>query len=108
MWENWTNFIIGIWLACAAFIPSITGSKSGSLWNDLIVGILVLIFAFMVVKQKAICWINVIMGIWVIIAAFIPGIVGSKSGNLWNDLISGIIILIVALWAALQKKGATA
>ncbi|HHE04953.1 MAG TPA: hypothetical protein ENL19_02695 [candidate division WOR-3 bacterium] len=65
---------------------------------------LVAIFAFIAVgAKKAICWINGIMGIWLIIAAFIPGIVANKTGNLWNNLISGIIILVVGLVAALQK-----
>ncbi|MCD6245378.1 SPW repeat protein [candidate division WOR-3 bacterium] len=107
MWQNWVNFALGIWLVIAAFIPGITASKSGSLWNDLIVGVLVAIFAFMAIgAKKAICWINAILGIWLVIAAFIPGIVGSKSGNLWNDLISGIIILIVGIYAALKKEEA--
>ena len=108
MWANWVNFVLGIWLVIAGFIPSITTSKTASLWNDLIVGILVLIFAFVAISaKKALCWVNVVMGIWLIIAAFIPGIVGKKSGNLWNDLISGIIILAIALIAALQKPKTT-
>ena len=95
-------------MAIAAFIPGITASKTGSFWNDIIIGILVAIFAFVAIgAKKAICWINAIMGIWLIIAAFIPGIVASKSGNLWNDLISGVIILVIALVAALQKEQAT-
>ncbi len=104
MWQNWVNFALGIWLVIAAFIPGITASRSGSLWNDLIVGVLVAIFAFMSIKaKKAICWINAILGIWLVIAAFIPM---SKSGNLWNDLICGIIILIVGITTALKKEEA--
>ena len=51
MWQNWVNFALGIWLVIAAFIPGITASKSGSLWNDLIVGVLVAIFAFMATRN---------------------------------------------------------
>ncbi len=104
MWMNWVNFVLGIWLVIAAFIPSITTSKTTSFWNDLIVGIVVAILAYLATtKKKAICWVNVIAGIWLIIAAFIPSIVGSKSGNLWNDLIVGLIVLVISLVAALQK-----
>ena len=105
MWANWINFVLGIWMIIAAFISGITTSKSGSLWNDLIVGTIVVILAYLATtKRKAICWVNVIIGLWLFVSAFIPSIVGSKSGNLWNDLLVGIIIGTFALIAALQKS----
>ncbi len=103
MWQDWVNVILGIWLIIAGFIPSITASKGASLWNDLIVGIIVLILAAWVAKSRWPEWINVILGIWLIIAAFIPSIVASKSGNMWNDIIVGILIVIFGIWAALMK-----
>jgi len=105
MWANWINFVLGIWLIIAAFIAGITTSKSGSLWNDVIVGIIVVILAYLATtKRKAICWVNVIAGLWLIVSAFIPSIVNSKTGNLWNDLIFGLVIGAFALIAALQKS----
>ncbi len=104
MWQDWLNFILGIWLVIAAFIPGITGSQGAALVDYLIVGILVLVFAIWVARKKAAEWANVIFGIWLIIAAFIPAITGNKTANLWNSLILGILILIFALLAALKKE----
>ncbi len=104
MWSTWLNFVLGAWLIIASFIPGIVGNKTASLWNDLIVGILVAIFAYFSTRaKKSMCWINFIAGLWMIVAAFIPGIVASKSGNFWNDLIVGIVIVVVAVWASLAK-----
>ncbi len=105
MWANWVNIILGLWMIIAAFIPSIVSKKTPSMWNDIIIGIIIAIVAYIAATaKKPICWINVIMGVWLIIAGFIPSIVSKKTGNLWNDLIVGIIVLIVAGIAAFQKS----
>ncbi len=43
---------------------------------------------------------NAIVGGWLIIAAFLNM---GKTGNLWNYLISGTIVLILSLWAGASK-----
>jgi len=106
MWANWVNLVLGIWLIVAGFVLK-TPPKTANFWNDLIVGIIVAILAYIsTTTKRVICWINVVLGIWLIIAAFLPSIVGTKTGNLWNDLIVGIVVLIVAIIAALQKPKA--
>ncbi len=47
-------------------------------------------------------WINGILGLWLIVAAFV--IAGSKTGNLINGLITGIVLLVLGLWAAVHHK----
>ncbi len=48
---SWLNFVFGIWLIVAPFIlgylraPAVDGSGIIAMWNDIIVGILVLAFA---------------------------------------------------------------
>lgn len=97
-WRGWTTLIIGgIWLIIASFIPL---GQMGNLVNDLIVGIIVAIVGFLMIPEHA-SWqgwtIGLIGGIWMIIAAFIPSITHSYVANLVNDLIVGIIVLIVSL-----------
>jgi uncharacterized membrane protein len=48
-------------------------------------------------------WINAILGLWFIVAAFI--IAGSKTANITNGLITGIVLLILGIWAAVSYKG---
>lgn len=104
-WKGWVSLIAGIWLVVAAFIPGMVGT--GNLVNDLIVGIVVAIVGFMMIPSGS-AWqgwvIGLVGGIWMIIAAFIPSIAGNYYGNMWNDLIVGIIVLIVALFE--RKKNA--
>ncbi len=104
MWSSWLNFILGAWLIVASFIPGIVNNKAAVMWNNIIVGIVVAILAFIATKaKKSMCWVNVIAGIWLIIAAFIPGIVANHSGAFWNTLIVGIIVAVIGIWASLTK-----
>lgn len=102
MWQAWVNGILGIWLVIAAFLNF---APTGNMWDNLIVGIIVGILGFTMVKVKPWQgWLAGIVGIWLIIAAFIPGL-QAHTGNLWNDLISGILV-IIAGFGALGKSGA--
>jgi len=104
MWQDWLNFILGLWLIVSGFIPSLL-TGSGNLWNHLIVGILILIFSIWVVKSRWPEWINFILSIWLIIAAFIPSIADVTAK--WNNIIVGILIVIFAIWAASMKPKTT-
>lgn len=105
MWQNWINLTLGVWLIIAAFVPGITASQGASLWNDLVVGIVVLLVAIWAALQnrQSLCWLNALAGGWLLISAFIPGITAVQSGNLWNDLIIGIVITTVGVWAILHS-----
>ncbi len=99
MWQAWTNGVLGIWLIIAAFLPM---PATGNMWNNLIVGIIVAVAGFgMISKKSWQGWLAGIMGLWLIVAAFIPAL-QMHSGNLWNDLISGILIA-TAGFAALSS-----
>jgi len=44
-WIGWTTLIFGIWLICAPFILGYS-STAGALWNDIILGVLVVCFGW--------------------------------------------------------------
>jgi hypothetical protein len=46
-------------------------------------------------------WILVIFGIWLIIAPFVLGYSTISSGATTNDVVLGIVVLILSLWSAL-------
>ena len=48
-------------------------------------------------------WINAILGLWFIVVAFT--FAGSKTFNITNGLITGVVLLILGIWAAVSYKG---
>ncbi len=91
MWQAWVNGLLGVWLFIAAFLN--LGAK-GNLWDDLIVGIIVAFVGYLMIKDKPWqAWLSIIVGIWLIIAAFIPSLVVG-AGNMWNLIISGVLVMI--------------
>ena len=44
---------------------------------------------------------NVLVGVWLIIVAFLNF---SANANLWNYLISGTAIIILSFWVGLERK----
>jgi hypothetical protein len=101
MWQAWTIGILGVWLFIAAFLNF---AASGNLWNNLIVGIIVGIAGFTMIKAKSWQgWTAGILGIWLIIAAFIPSL-QAHMGNMWNGIIVGILLMIAGFWALPGKK----
>ena len=56
--------------------------------------------AFILINPKEVvkmwqAWINAILGLWFIVAAFT--IAGSKTANITNGLITGIVLVIVGI-----------
>ena len=102
------NLLLGIWLIIAAF--TITVSRE-AYWNDLIVGIIVLILAATRLSRptegtKPASWVNAAIGVWLIAAPFILSYESDQ--EMWNDIIVGALVLIFAGWSAsLPREGDT-
>ena len=104
MWKSWTNGILGTWLVVTAFLSF---SPTGNMWNNLIVGLIVGIIGFAMIKEKPWQgWTAGIVGTWVFIAAFIPAL-QLHMPNLWNDLLSGILIAVAGYGALGNMSGSS-
>lgn len=91
MWQAWSIGILGLWFVVSAFFGF---NPTTNLWNDLIIGLVVLLAAGTVLKKNPWqAWLALIFGVWMIIAAFIPSLI-EGTGYLYNNLISGIIIAV--------------
>jgi len=98
-WQGWTTGILGVWIFIAAFLNF---SPTVNMWDNLIVGIIVAIAGFKMIKPKPWQgWLATIAAIWLLIAAFIPSL-QAHTANMWNDAIIGIIFMIAG-FAALGK-----
>lgn len=98
LWQDWVNLVVGLWLFISPWLG--LGELSSAAWNSWILGAAIAIFAIAALSlpKKWEEWVNVVLGIWVIIAPFVLGF-STESGAMWNHLIVGVLVLIVALWA---------
>ena len=98
-WLSGANIIAGIWLIVAPFALAYTDTTS-ALWNDIIVGAVVLIFAAvrvgMPLHMQWLSWINALLGVWLFIAPFALGY-SDISSPLWNDIVLGVIVAVLAV-----------
>lgn len=70
-------------------------------WNDVPFGAIVAIFALVrasgAYREEIVSWANAAIGVWLIVAAFTIDYTARAS---WNDIILGIIVLLLALGSA--------
>ncbi len=101
---SWWVVVLGAWEFLASFILGYS-AKTSALWDAIIIGIaLVVLAAWAALSSeaataKALSWINAVLGVWLIIAPFILGYT-KLTGALWNDIIVGIIVAVLSVWAA--------
>jgi hypothetical protein len=102
MWQAWTNGILGVWLAVAAFLQMDVPSAK---MNDIFIGAIVALVAYYMPKEKAWQrWLMIVVGAWVFVAGFIPGLVDGN-GYASNNLISGVLIAIAGFAAFTRTPG---
>lgn len=101
---RWTLGILGLWIALAAFLQF---GHQGDLWNDLLVGTVVLILGITLAAEATwIAWTVGVLGAWLIVAAFLPSL-HSGAGIVWNNLIIGLGVAGVAAVRAGGKSHGT-
>lgn len=98
------DVLAGLWLVIAPFALNYS-ANGGSLTNDVVIGVAVLILAGvqMVGDNYRISipsWINVALGAWLVATPFVLDF-PSGSAAMWNDIILGAVVGISALAGAL-------
>lgn len=97
------DILLGIWLIIAPFMLGYS-AINGALWNDIISGFLVVIFAAIIAGRTTTgsawpSWVNLIIGIWLILAPFALGH-SAVAAAMWNEIVSGVIIIGLSAYAA--------
>lgn len=102
------DILAGIWLIISPFFLAYN-SAGRATSNDVILGIIIAIIAavrfFGAYEQAWLSWINVLLGIWVLISPWALGY-SNVAAPLWNNVILGIIVIILAAWSALATDTA--
>lgn len=95
------NVIAGIWLIISPFVLRYWHMADAA-WNNIIVGIVVLVLAAIRVanpaRNLALGWINLILGIWIFISPWVLRYADERT-PLSNDVVLGIIVFICAIWS---------
>jgi hypothetical protein len=97
------NAIAGVWLIISSWVLGFAAHPA-ALWSTLIVGIVVLVFAWIRAARPGmnvgLSWLNLILGIWLIIA---PAVCRFSMFRVaaGNSIVLGIIVGILGLISAL-------
>jgi hypothetical protein len=100
------DVLLGIWLVIAPFALGYS-HNSGALWNDIIVGVVILILAgvraYTPDNNVGLAWTNAALGGWLVIAPFALGH-SAITANVWNNVVVGVVVLLVSVWSALAGQ----
>lgn len=105
---SWVNFVLGLWLIVAPFVLLYRGI-SAALWDNVVVGIIIAALALWraLVKESAAMtvtsWVVALLGLWTVIAPFVLRYAGNANA-MWNGVIVGIVIAILATYRALDRS----
>ncbi len=102
---SWIIAVVGLWEIVAPFILGYT-AVGAAMWDAIIIGVVILVLGVWAALAneegtiKTLNWINAVLGLWLIIAPFILAY-SSTVTAMWNDIIVGIVVLVLGVWAAL-------
>src|ERR1051325_464116 len=97
------DVLAGIWLLISPFVLLFHNIHSAA-WNNVILGIVIGVLALYRFVKPAegvgVSWLNVILGIWVLISPWVLRFSGYHTATV-NNVVMGIIVIILAAWSAL-------
>lgn len=104
-WRDWLMLIFGVWMIISPFILGY-GAVAAAVWNSIIIGIAVVVFALAVMSQRQMWeeWVNLILGVWLIIAPFVLVFANDSPVAAWNHVIFGILIAADAIWCLVDMR----
>ncbi|MFG1428827.1 SPW repeat protein [Roseixanthobacter glucoisosaccharinicivorans] len=101
---EWTNMVLGLVLACAAFA---FGGLSAAVWDAAVVGILIACCSAVALARYGAWteWSNIVLGCWAVVAPWIMGFSGAQTA-MWTHVVIGICVAcIAAAQLCLVSKG---
>ncbi len=95
------NLVLGAWLVASPWIFGYQSTGAGA-WNSVVVGALILAIGLTRVVSlvgPGLARVNVVLGLWTIASPWIFGYAAGEPG-MWNSVVVGIVVAILALWSA--------
>jgi hypothetical protein len=99
-WKDAANLVLGLWLAVSPWALSYAGDGIQA-WNAHAVGVIVAVAALaaLLAFQKWEEWVNAAFGAWLIVSPFVLSY-ATHAAALWNQVIVGLLVGILAVWTA--------
>src|SRR5438552_17306235 len=99
-WKDAGNLMLGLWLIVSPWALSYAGATRPA-WNAHIVGIVIVVAAIAALTafQQWEEWVNTALGAWLIVSPYLLGF-SALSYALWNQIIVGLAVAILGIWAA--------
>ncbi len=104
-WLGALSVIVGLWLVIAPFSLGLTAVSA--YWNSIAVGLLAIGMGSYQYAQPSLSWpswVNFVAGLWLIISPYIFN--PDQGAAFTNAVISGVILGLVALFAAIAASAA--
>jgi hypothetical protein len=109
-WRDVANLILGLWLVISPWVLSYA-TETIPTGNAFIVGVIIAVAAAaaLIAFHTWEEWVNVALGAWLIVSPFVLDY-ASHATVLWNQIIVGVLVGLLALWTALTtpETGITA
>ena len=109
-WASGLNALAGLWLIVSPFVLSYSNLQN-AMWNDIVLGVVIgaiALFRFSGAYTQAwLSWVNLVLGAWVFISPFVLGFTSNQVA-LWDNLIFGAVVFVLAGWSALASPRAAA
>lgn len=98
-WQDAANLLLGLWLLVSPWVLGYTGEATPA-WNAHTVGVIIAVAAAaaLVAFHKWEEWVNVALAAWLAISPYVLGY-ASLQAALWNQLIVGVLVAVLAIWA---------
>lgn len=107
-WLNWLVAVAGLWQLVSPFILNYS-DLTVAMWNAIIVGVVLIVLgAWAALNKEArsgriLDWISAILGVWLVASPFVLGYSATATA-MWNNIIVGLVVLVLAGWAAFTAK----
>src|SRR5215831_14147099 len=98
-WQDPPHLLLGVWLLASPWVLNFQAEPT-PMWNAVVVGILIAVVAllafFKVMAWEE--WLSVAFGVWLVVSPWVLGF-SSIMAAMWNAVIIGIAVAVLALWA---------
>lgn len=110
MWKDWTNVVLGLWLAASPWLigGAAHAGKPDMVWNCVLTGLVIAVFAGWAAaastKEAWQEWVVILLGLWLLIA---PGTLKYDVPIVtWDNIIVGLVVATLAIWRFSERKPA--
>lgn len=104
-WPDAGNFLLGLWLVASPWVLGYAGETNAA-WNTYIIGVVIAALAALAffAQQKWEHWVSLAIGAWLIVSPWVLAY-SALQAAFWNQIVTGIIVCALAIWAAASESG---